>query len=412
MNFLSHNLPLGFDNALSLEGVVHKLIKDMENITKKYENIELNNKEYIDTQDKFYYDKLINEINSNVSNLKIYTNELVNTTKASIESDYNVKINNNTQLITDKYKDLINKITIEIEKVTNNFKIADDLLKAELTVDILEVKKDTIERLNKFQEIIETSNFAMWSPIDGELKGLEKVAKEMTKDYLSFANYKIDDFFNALKNSNITIGTLNVVNTFQKKHLTIEYFNTCNILFYYDITNNLLNMSNNPKIKDLIDIYTSSTNTKVNQLESKIIDELEPKINKITKDCFVGYLIFAKDSNNNWVSTIAKNGGNIEVNNNEILLNNKSYKMFIVGSFTQNDATAPFEVYYTVKNNDTTLSMKLLERYNLTDMYTKNIIQITELILHTVSSIENVTIVDTMSQIKALSDFRILIEEI
>ena len=81
MNFLSHNLPLGFDNALSLEGVVHKLIKDMENITKKYENIELNNKEYIDTQDKTYYNKLINEINSNVLNLKNYTDELINTTK-------------------------------------------------------------------------------------------------------------------------------------------------------------------------------------------------------------------------------------------------------------------------------------------------------------------------------------------
>lgn len=141
MNFLSHNLPLSFDNALSLESVVHKIIKEINDIEEKYNNIKENFESYTDDE----IDKLKSELNKKLYDLK----------KSVIETseDY-------TNIIK---LELINKINSINTALTDLIFTKNNETNENITKLIEKTKKELIDRMEQGKVLVP-------SMYDGTLK--------------------------------------------------------------------------------------------------------------------------------------------------------------------------------------------------------------------------------------------------
>ena len=358
MNFFSHNLPLSFDNALTLEGVIHNLKTEIENITKKYENIELDNKNYIDEKDKKVIEQLTTEINTHIQNLTKYTNDLVATTKENIETNYDKKINDCNTTINEVRENLTELINNEIEQVKELFKTADELLKSQIDSDFMELKSDVIKRLNDFQEMIIQSNFTLYSPYDGNLKSLTKSINDYVQFSRSFFCWNVSQFVNLCKNNTITVGVFNTNKDTTKKS-TVECLNNANAFWLWNKKNNIrfTSLSNSAFKgaffeKYLLDYLDKYYGGQITDLEVEISSLKNAKTNVFIMD-----VTKALNPNTNYNITFNKKiQGTLNIktdsNNKSLNLNsNKVYRLHLYCNYVSNDVYQPIQLVCQTYDN-------------------------------------------------------------
>lgn len=172
MNYLSHNLPLSFDNALTLEGVIHKIIKKIENIEEKYSNIKNDFNGYTNEQIKLVKEQLDgvkNELENSIT-------KLGNTLKVdiNINTEHISELNSKLLLIDNELDKINARVDSTFSLIENNYKSL---------ILLINQVKDYVDK------VIKEMTVKVYSPVNGKYMNIQDCLVQMMNLYqIDFGN--------------------------------------------------------------------------------------------------------------------------------------------------------------------------------------------------------------------------------
>lgn len=263
-NFHSYNLPLGFDNALSLEGALHELIKEQDNIRKEFSELNANERNYTDNEIIKSYNKIIDEVTTIQkllqSNIDTEKSERINSDDTL---DFNIKSLRQYLLnYTNTQISMLNTSLKSLVDTTKTYILAlhkDDLVVVNSTINTKfnKVSSDLKKFKDELLYLINHGLYSFFSPFTGYYQPIEKNVEEIYKYFYRFFGYNNKDFFNILKNKGMTVEVFNTMNLIvddseKLDWLTVKGFNLYNSLYLYAMYNGFFDVDTPPVIENYI----------------------------------------------------------------------------------------------------------------------------------------------------------------
>lgn len=261
MNFHSFNLPLGFDNALSLEGALHSLIEDLKKLDDKFNTLNYDYENYTNEKIK----DTVTEINKSMEKVKTDILQLSNTNLNQKTNDLILRIQSNYNTLNEKINNL--------KTYTDNNIIMNRTL---VTNYINEVKKD-------LEKLIAQGGYQIASIFDGTKTSIENAVHDYNK-ILTLKNGIADYFVYKTQNSldsnyvcsdRLTLAFLNTL-----KNVTFRSYTYRRNIFknQFNIDNNrlayILSMLCYKKTDDIEKIYKLHTDNKTEILDNTVVQKI------------------------------------------------------------------------------------------------------------------------------------------
>lgn len=261
MNFHSFNLPLGFDNALSLEGALHSFIEDLKKLDDKFNTLTYDYENYTNEKIK----DTVNELNKSLEKVKTDIINLSNTNLNQKANDLILRIQSNYDTLNEKVNNL--------KTYTDNTIIMNRTV---ITNYINEVKKDLVK-------LIEQGGFQIASIFNGEKTSIENAVQDYNK-ILTLKNGIADYFvYKIIENLDM--------NYYCSDRLTLAFLNTLKLVTFKSYTykrnvfKNQFNIDNNrlayilsmlcyKKTDDIEKIYKLHTDNKTEILDNTVVQKI------------------------------------------------------------------------------------------------------------------------------------------